>query len=222
MINNARMEKPRITIKRDNLLKGGDFEHDVVLNVGGELVEEISKRNRISKPSEEPIYVHYEYRFAPNVTVIDTPGLLKDDEGDVTGGTGGGTAGTASARAELQAIAYNLLKIPERIILCVEESKDWDKLDMLDLIKQVDPEFTRTTFVYTKFHFHLSRFTSTRHTNRYLQGALPPDIARCFFTSLLPSRVRAKFPDSQPFQLKLHQAIARDLRALEQLQYDRR
>jgi len=65
---------------------------------------------------------------------------------------------------------YNLVKHPDRFILCVEEAKDWDKLDMLDFIKQVDPEFTRTTFVYTKLHFHLQRFTSARYSQSSLVG----------------------------------------------------
>jgi hypothetical protein len=69
----------------------------------------------------------------------------------------------ADATGEVQAMINNLVKHPDRFILCVEEAKDWDKLDMMDFIKKFDPEFSRTTFVYTKLHFHLQRFTSARY-----------------------------------------------------------
>jgi hypothetical protein len=205
LINNIKCEKPKCTIKRDSLLKGTEFDHDIVVGIS-ELVDELQKRNKLTKPCDEPIIVHYEYRYCCNVTLIDTPGLiLKEDEVDQA--------------KEVQAIVYNLVRIPERLILCVEEAKDWDKWDMFDIIKQVDPEFSRTTFAYTKFHFHLQKFISTRQVNRFLQGTLPD--SKCFFTSMLSNKVRSKFSDSDKFQEKLYQAYRRDMRALEQLQYDR-
>lgn len=117
-------------------------------------------------------------------------------------------------------IAYNVVRLPSRLILCIEEAKDWDKLDMFDVIKQVDPEFTRTTFVYTKFHYELQKYTSTRQINRFLQGAVPD--AKCFFVTMLSGKLRDKFSDPEKFQDKIHQATKRDLRTLEQLQFDRR
>lgn len=41
---------------------------------------------------------------------------------------------------DVQNIVYNLVKLPNRLILCIEEAKDWDKLEMFDFIKQVGPE----------------------------------------------------------------------------------
>ncbi|KAL6077942.1 Dynamin like protein [Balamuthia mandrillaris] len=205
IINNPKFDKPKVTIKRDSLLKGQDYDHDVTVSVS-DLSGELEKRNKISKYSEDPIYVQYEYKYCCNMTLIDTPGLIKDEEDSQCG--------------DVQAIVYNTVKYPHRLILCVEEAKDWDKLDMFEFIKQVDPEFSRTTFVYTKFYFHLQRFTSTRQVNRYLGGSLPD--AKCFFTTSLSPKVRAKFKDPAKFQEKIYQAVRRDLRSLEQLQYDRR
>jgi len=205
IINNPKCDRPRITIKRDPLFKGPEFDHDVIVALS-DLPEELQKRNKLAKLSEEPIFIHYEYRYCSNLTLIDTPGLHREDD--------------AEAKGEAQAMIYNLVKHPDRFILCVEEAKDWDKLDMLDFIKQVDPEFTRTTFVYTKLHFHLQRFTSARQVNRYLQGAIPD--SHCFFTTMLPTRVRSRFTELEKFQEKIYQCTRRDLRVLEQLQYDRR
>lgn len=205
LINNPKCDRPRVTLKRDPLLKGPEYDHDVVVALS-DLPEELQKRNKLNKLSEEPVFLQYEYRYCSNLTLIDTPGLLKEEDADATG--------------EVQAMINNLVKHPDRFILCVEEAKDWDKLDMMDFIKKFDPEFSRTTFVYTKLHFHLQRFTSARQVNRYLQGTIPD--AHCFFTTMLPSRVRARYADPEKFQEKIYQCTRRDIKALEQLQYDRR
>jgi len=217
MINNVKCDKPRCTIKRDMILKGADFDHDAVVAIE-DLPAELEKRNKIGKYSSEPIFLNYEYKYCCNLTLIDTPGLIKDElsekaEGEKEGSKNG-------VKAEVDSIVYNLVKFPHRLILCVEEAKEWDKLEMFDFIKQVDPEFSRTTFIYTKFYFQLQKFTSTRQVNRFLQGAIPD--AKSFFTTLLSAKVRAKFTESDKFQEKIWQATRRDLRALEQHQYDRR
>eukprot|EP01089_Gocevia_fonbrunei_P003433 TRINITY_DN13398_c0_g1_i1.p1 TRINITY_DN13398_c0_g1~~TRINITY_DN13398_c0_g1_i1.p1 ORF type:complete len:820 (+),score=248.00 TRINITY_DN13398_c0_g1_i1:64-2523(+) len=206
MINNNKCDRPRCTIKRDMILKGADFDHDVVVSPE-ELPVELEKRNKIPKYSSEPIFVNYEYKFCCNLTLIDTPGLIKEDTESVS-------------KTDVDSIVYNLVKLPHRLILCVEEAKDWDKLEMFEFIKQVDPEFSRTTFVYTKFYYQLQKFTSTRQVNRFLQGAVPD--AKSFFTTMLSGKVRSKFVETDKFQEKIWQAIRRDLRGLEQLQYDRR
>jgi len=82
----------------------------------------------------------------------------------------------------------------------------------------------------------------SRQVNRYLQGAIPD--SHCFFTTMLPTRVRSRFTELEKFQEKIYQVMGeltsdemkspsptrdtslqctrRDLRVLEQLQYDRR
>jgi len=76
LINNPKYDKPKITIKRDHVIKGTDFDHDVSVSLA-DLPTELLKRNKLPKPTEEPIYVLYEYKYCCNVTLIDTPGLLK-------------------------------------------------------------------------------------------------------------------------------------------------
>ena len=167
MINNNKCEKPRCTIKRDMILKGADFDHDAVVAIE-DLPAELEKRNKIGKYSSEPIFLNYEYKFCCNLTLIDTPGLIKEEEKSDSEKEGSKTG----FKSEVESIIYNLVKFPHRLILCVEEAKEWDKLEMFDFIKQVDPEFSRTTFIYTKFYFQLQKFTSTRQVNRFLQGAI--------------------------------------------------
>jgi hypothetical protein len=42
--------------------------------------------------------------------------------------------------------------------------------------------------------------------NRYLQGTIPD--AHCFFTTMLPSRVRARYAEPEKFQEKIYQVRA--------------
>lgn len=94
LINNLDYEQPRVTIKRDSTLS--EFDHDVEVPVDS-LPEAIASRNKYGlfltklffyantytsyrSISEEPIFVHYEYKYCLNMTLIDTPGLRKAGE----------------------------------------------------------------------------------------------------------------------------------------------
>jgi len=204
IINNVKCEKPKITIKRDPILKGPEFDHDITVAIS-DLPDAVAKRNKVSTATADPIFVNYEYKYCCNLTLIDTPGLIKEEEN--------------AEKEEIKNIILDLVKLPSRLILCVEEAKDWDKLEMPDFAKMVDPEFTRTTFVYTKFHFELQKLTSTRQVNRFLQGGVPD--ATCFFCTMLSQKLHSKFTSPEEFVEKVYQSIRRDLRSLEQLQYDR-
>ncbi len=93
------------------------------------------------------------------MTFIDTPGLLDEDDTDVS-------------KEERDSLVLNLAKPTHRIIICVEAARDWARMEMVNFVKRVDPELSRTTFVYTKFQTHLQSFTSTREVNKFLSGTL--------------------------------------------------
>jgi len=202
VINNVNCDKPKLTLKRDTVLK--EFDHDKELAIK-DVPAELEKRNR--NFSEDPVILQYEYKNACNMTFIDTPGLLEENDTDTT-------------RDERDALVIKLTKPNHRIILCVENAKDWTRLEMVNFVKRVDPELSRTTFVYTKFQSHLQSFASTREVNKYLSQTLPD--VKTFFVSLLPEGVRSKFSDADKFQQKVYQAYRRDINALEQLQFDKR
>eukprot|EP01090_Pellita_catalonica_P011899 TRINITY_DN2465_c0_g2_i2.p1 TRINITY_DN2465_c0_g2~~TRINITY_DN2465_c0_g2_i2.p1 ORF type:complete len:784 (-),score=142.81 TRINITY_DN2465_c0_g2_i2:1639-3990(-) len=201
MINNAKCTEPKVTIKRDIVLKGSEFDHDVIVPID-ELSSQIERRNKLPKISGEPIFVQYEHMYCCNLTLIDTPGI---PEGE-------------TASEDLSAILHTLLKLPHRKLICVEQAKDWDKLTMLETVKQYDPEFTRTTFVFTRLQTQIQNLKTARAINRFLQAI--PDVTP-FYVTLLSGGVRAKYSSVAKFQEKLYQAVKRDLQTLEQLQYDR-
>jgi hypothetical protein len=156
-----------------------------------DLSAEIAARNR--SPSVEPIVLQYEHKSVCNVTFIDTPGLLDEDDSDVS-------------KEERDSLVFNLAKPNHRIIICVEATRDWSRMEMVNFVKKVDPELSRTTFVYTKFQTHLQTFTSTREVNKFLSGTLPD--VKTFFTTLPIEGVRAKFSEPDKFQQKIWQVAS--------------
>jgi len=141
------------------------------------------------------------------MTFIDTPGLLEENEAD-------------STKEDRDALVIKYAKPSHRIILSVEATKDWARLEMVNFVKRIDPELSRTVFVYTKFNSHLQTFTSTREVNKFLSQSLPD--VKTFFTTLPIEGVRAKFNEPEKFQNKIYQAFRRDISSLEQLQFDKR
>eukprot|EP00026_Physarum_polycephalum_P007579 Phypoly_transcript_07642.p1 GENE.Phypoly_transcript_07642~~Phypoly_transcript_07642.p1 ORF type:complete len:510 (+),score=138.30 Phypoly_transcript_07642:54-1532(+) len=91
---------------------------------------------------------------------------------------------------------------------------------MTAFAKKIDPELSRSTFVFTKFYSQLQDFNNTRAVNRFLSSTLPD--VKSFFVTIPSSKVRAKFPEPEKLQEKIWQAYRRDMNMLEQLQYDKR
>ena len=49
-----------------------------------------------------------------------------------------------------------------RLIVCVEEVSDWERVQIADFAAKVDPKRTRTVFVFNKFATFLKNFSSFR------------------------------------------------------------
>eukprot|EP01133_Synstelium_polycarpum_P002548 gene2548-2919_t len=199
-VNNSECEQPKVTVKRDGLIK--EFDHDVVIPIE-QLNDCLTRRN--TTISEEPIFVTIEYKATLNITLIDTPGLVADNSAD---------------QAKVDAIVSAILRPTHRLIVAVEACGDWSTMTMLPFVKRVDPELSRSTFVFTKFFGMIQDFNSTRGVNRFLAGTMS-DI-KTFFVTLPNHKIRARFSEPAAFQEKLAQAYKRDMNALESFQYDKR
>ncbi|KAM9972138.1 hypothetical protein ACTFIW_003491 [Dictyostelium discoideum] len=203
--NNIDFEVPKVTIKKDNTIK--EFDHDIIVSIE-QLNENLAKRNQLTNDYiEEPIYVSIESRTTLNLTLIDSPGLLFDQ--------------SQAESNKIESIVSSLLRPSHRLIIAVEScSQDWKSMSMGQYLKKIDPELSRSTFVFTKFHHTVRGFSSTRDINKYLSGTVP-DI-KGFFVTLPNHQVRASYSEANRFQEKIYQAHKRDMHALEQLQYDKR
>ncbi|EGC34991.1 hypothetical protein DICPUDRAFT_34090 [Dictyostelium purpureum] len=202
--NNNDCDIPKVTIKKDNNLK--EFDHDIIIPLE-QLNDSLAKRNS-SDFSEEPIYVTIESRNTLNMTLIDSPGLLF-------------TPTETAESTKIESIVSSLLRPTHRLIIAVEScNQDWKTMSMNQYLKKIDPELSRSTFVFTKFFNTVRGFSNTRDINKYLSGTVP-DI-KPFFVTLPNYQVRASFSEPNRFQEKIYQAHKRDMHALEQLQYDKR
>eukprot|EP01097_Dermamoeba_algensis_P010874 TRINITY_DN821_c0_g1_i3.p1 TRINITY_DN821_c0_g1~~TRINITY_DN821_c0_g1_i3.p1 ORF type:complete len:409 (-),score=128.98 TRINITY_DN821_c0_g1_i3:316-1542(-) len=194
-LNLMNSTETRITIKRDPIT---NVDHDVTVMPGTtELAKEIQQRNSVF--SLEPIFINYESTDTLNITLIDTPGLISTREEGLKG------SDLLPKANEIRTFVENMAKIPTRMIVCVEECKDWDSVEMTDWIKGIDPEHARTIFVYTKFHSYAQRFNSTRDINKYFAGT-SPDV-KTFFVSMFSSKTRSACLEMDKYQEKILQAL---------------
>jgi hypothetical protein len=194
LVQNDECTAPRITIKRDPTIP--DYDQDASVSVA-QLPGELDDRNR--EFTDVPVYVLYESATVLNVTLIDLPGI--DDK-----------------NAKTEALALGYMKDTSRRIVVCEAAKDFANVTMLDIVKKADPDLSRTTFVFTKFHQYLRTFTDSRLLNRYLSQAFPE--VPTYFVSLPSSRVPLDAPHDM--RTRVYQALRRDMALLEQLQHDKR
>jgi len=200
-VNNVECESPKVSIKKDSIIK--EFDHDIVIPFE-QLNDNLAKRNTVY--SEEPIYVSIEVKTTLNLTIIDTPGLVA-------------TEGAADQQ-KIDNIVNGILRPTHRLIIAVEACGDWSNMTMLSFVKKVDPELSRSTFVFTKFFNMIQDFNSTRGVNRFLSGTMSE--IKSFFVTLPNHKIRARFSEAVRYQEKINQAYKRDMQSLEQFQYDKR
>ncbi len=208
LVNNQECGEPRVTIKRDGFLD--DFAREVVLTDLNKLGESLAERN---VETDVPIFVNCEWRYTWNVTFIDTPGLLDPED----------FPEDPVDRATLSASALAYMSKPERIIIVVEDADTEGGYRMAEFAKQADPGLDRTLFVQTKLDKALETVAQTGGSgalNEYLGRA--PRVQTTFWCSYPWGRARAKYNTRDLLLEKTVQMTEADMRALEELQYDRR
>ena len=87
--------------------------NDVVVKIS-DLPSQISKRSATF--SSEGIYIKWEYKYTWSITLIDTPGLLFDEEGH--------------CQDERSELVLDLVRPLHRRIVVVEEASAWDRVVM--------------------------------------------------------------------------------------------
>lgn len=198
MTNNLDCLTPKITFKRDDEL-GRD---EVSVSVE-DFPEEFALRNLGGL--NESIHIRYEFRSCWNYVLIDTPGLKSPgDEG----------------QEEREEMIMEIAKPKDRTLFFIEECGEWDEMQMSQFAEKVDPNMRRTNFVFTKFQFQLSSFTTARELNMWLSGR-PSSKVRSFFVSLFSSTVHENFREPGEFKLKVEQSTKRDFDTLDRLKYDK-
>ncbi|CAL5226962.1 g9847 [Coccomyxa viridis] len=133
------------------------------------------------------IVVKIEYKYCPNLTIIDTPGLI-------SAAPGRRNAALQQSAKQVENMVRNKMEQREYIILCLEDSNDWSNATTRRLVMQVDPHLSRTVVVSTKLDTRLPQFARGHDVELFLRppGRLlePGMLGGCpFFTSVPSGRV---------------------------------
>ncbi|KAH9607573.1 hypothetical protein KSS87_012939 [Heliosperma pusillum] len=143
--------------------------------------------------SSKEIIIKVEYKYCPNLTIIDTPGLTAPAPARKN------RAPQAQASA-VESLVRAKMQHKEFIILCLEDCSDWSNATTRRVVMQIDPELSRTVIVSTKLDTKIPQFARASDVEVFLSppactldGFILGDSP--FFTSVPSGRV-GSFPDS--------------------------
>ncbi|KAK7861496.1 dynamin-like protein arc5 [Quercus suber] len=137
--------------------------------------------------STKEIVINVEYKHCPNLTIIDTPGLIAPAPGQKN------RALQSQARA-VESLVRAKMQHKEFIILCLEDCCDWSNATTRRVVMQIDPELSRTVIVSTKLDTKIPQFARSSDVEVFLSppactldGFILGDSP--FFTSVPSGRV---------------------------------
>ncbi|KAJ9561312.1 hypothetical protein OSB04_006472 [Centaurea solstitialis] len=137
--------------------------------------------------SSKEIIVRVEYKYCPNLTIIDTPGLIAPAPGPKN------RALQAQSRA-VESLVRAKMQHKEFIVLCLEDCNDWSNATTRRVVMQIDPELSRTVVVSTKLDTKIPQFARASDVEVFLSppasvldGFMLGDSP--FFTSVPSGRV---------------------------------
>jgi len=203
---NEDLSAPRVIVKRDALLgkatTGGTRDVVVKLEAVGEYI-----RDRSSVVSPIPIVIQIDSAAVVNSTVIIAPSLPSKDH---------------PARAQLEFIVSELLKVSRREVICVLPCMDWklvQTLPWIPRILQADPALRRSLFVFSGLSHLLTTLFCPADLAEWIRGK--PANIRGYFVSLLSDGLyTASKDDEAAYKKRLWQLCARDTQTMEALQCD--
>ncbi|XP_071725641.1 dynamin-like protein ARC5 isoform X2 [Rutidosis leptorrhynchoides] len=137
--------------------------------------------------SSKEIIIRVEYKYCPNLTIIDTPGLVAPAPGPKN------RALQAQSRA-VESLVRAKMQHKEFIVLCLEDCNDWSNATTRRVVMQIDPELSRTVVVSTKLDTKIPQFARASDVEVFLSppasvldGFMLGDSP--FFTSVPSGRV---------------------------------
>ena len=163
------------------------------------------------------IVVRIEYKYCPNLTIIDTPGLI-------SAAPGKRNAGLQNSSRQVEAMVRAKMEQKEYIILCLEDSNDWSNATTRRLVMAVDPTLRRTVVVSTKLDTRIPQFARPQDVEMFLRPPsrlLEPTMlgGSPFFSSVPSGRVGnsrdAIFRSNEHFREAVAEREALDVAELE-------
>ena len=193
-------------------------EQDVSLEELQDYIE--SENSRLDLEGQfwsKEIVVRIEYKYSPNLTIIDTPGLI-------SAAPGKRNSGLQNSARQVEAMVRAKMEQKEYIILCLEDSNDWSNATTRRLVMSVDPSLNRTVVVSTKLDTRIPQFARPHDVEMFLRPPtrlLEPTMlgGSPFFSSVPSGRVGnnrdAIFRSNEHFREAVAEREALDVAELE-------
>ncbi|KAI4342269.1 hypothetical protein MLD38_026912 [Melastoma candidum] len=171
-----------------------------------------------SQFSAKEIVIKVEYKYCPDLTIIDTPGLIAPAPGRKNRMLQG------QARA-VESLVRSKMQHKELIILCLEDCSDWSNATTRRVVMQIDPELSRTVIVSTKLDTKIPQFARSSDVEVFLSppastldGFILGDSP--FFTSVPSGRVgfghESVYRTNEDFKRAISLREAEDIATLEE------
>ena len=137
------MDESLAALRRRLTLENGKEEQRSLADIQAYIEEE---NKRLEKDSsrcfdQREINVRMEYKYCPNMIVIDTPGMLHPPKGRSLTPQ---QRALAQAAREAEGLVLSKMRCQDYIILCVEDTTDWKHATTRNIVMQADPELSRT------------------------------------------------------------------------------
>ncbi|EIE25943.1 hypothetical protein COCSUDRAFT_35468 [Coccomyxa subellipsoidea C-169] len=165
MVHDPTAETPRCRLQAEDSEEFGSpiYPETAVAEAIREMTEaHLRQTGGIGTVSAKPIVLRVEFAYAPNLTIIDTPGfILKARQGE-----GDSTPNDILEMVKAQAAP------PNRLILFLQQSSvEWCSSLWMHVVQELDPHFQRTIVVASKFDNRLKEFAERWEVDRYLSAA---------------------------------------------------
>ncbi|OMO86878.1 hypothetical protein COLO4_20871 [Corchorus olitorius] len=171
-----------------------------------------------SQFSAKEIIIKVKYKHCPNLTIIDTPGLIAPAPARKN------RALQSQARA-VESLVRTKMQHKEFIILCLEDCSDWSNAMTRRVVMQIDPELSRTVIVSTKLDTKIPQFARSSDVEVFLSppactldGFILGDSP--FFTSVPSGRVGSEhdsvYRSNEEFKQAIISREIEDIASLEE------
>lgn len=200
---NPRCSHPRCFLQGDD-----NIERPKSLNEIQEYIEAENKRlekDPVRSFDGREINVRMEYKYCPNMILIDTPGLISAPRvrKEGTGANPQQRALLAAAR-EAERLVVSKMRCPDYIILCVEDTMDWKHGMTREVVQKADPDLSRTVIVNTKLDTKLPQFGTPNDVAEFVSASIidklsPHKLGGPFYTSVPSGRVNRDVGNDDDF-----------------------
>jgi hypothetical protein len=158
---NASCVDPRCFLLKEDSFNGGEEEMSLP-----DLQRYIESENaRLENDNgfwAKDIVVRIEYKYCPNLTIIDTPGLI-------AAAPGRKHIATQQAARSVETLVRAKMAQRDYIILCLEDNSDWNNATTRRVVLDADPELRRTVVVSTKFDTRIPQFSRASDVELFMK-----------------------------------------------------